>query len=175
MRVVGIDPGTSGAFAFYAPALPPPPGIDGDVVPTIATWDMPINEITVGGKPRKRIDRLGLLERIDMIVDICWPEKWIIEKVSGMPGQSGMFEFGYTVGCIHEALTARGIAFETVTPTQWKKELKAPRDKKECVAKCDELWPHARAIFRTDSTKRGLRPDRAEAALLAYWGSGAWK
>lgn len=179
MRVVGIDPGTSGAFAFFSPPPPLPPGVtnltDLTAQTIVLAWDMPINEITVGGKPRKRIDRLGLGELIAQITMLYDPQKWIVEKVGGMPGNSGMFEFGYTVGCIHQALTERGIPFETVTPTQWKKELKAPREKKECIAKADELWPHARSVFRTDTTKKGLRPDRAEAALLAYWGSGVWK
>ena len=182
MRVVGIDPGVKGAFAFFSPLVLLPPGFTSTAekpTPAIYAWDMPVNDVSIGGKPRKRIDRLGLSELIDQIEMIYCPEKWIVEKVGGIAGQSAAsgFEFGYTVGCIHQALSDKAIAFETVTPTEWKKDVKAPKDKTACVAKCDDLWPYARGLFRdtSKSAKGAVRPDRAEAALLAYWRSGAWK
>jgi hypothetical protein len=159
VRTIGIDPGTNGAIAYYSADF-------------MVAWDIPTDDITVGGKQRKRIDKLGLGEMLDMIRDCYFPDRIVIEKVSGMPGQSGMFEFGYTVGCIHQALADRKMAFDVVTPAQWKKDVKAPKDKKECVAKCDALWPSYRSLFRTSTGKGGLRPDRAEAALLAYWAAG---
>ncbi len=182
MRVVGIDPGVLGAFAFYTPPVPLPPGFTWATekpTPLLLAWDMPVNVVTVGGKPRKRIDRLGLGELIDNIIMLYDPQKWVVEKVGGLPGQSASsgFEFGYTVGCIEQALSDRKIAFVPSRPADWKKDLKAPKDKTACVAKCDDLWPHARDLFRdtSKSAKGAVRPDRAEAALLAYWGSGAWK
>lgn len=183
MRVVGIDPGVKGAFAFFSPPPPLPPGFTDLTAVTAQTivlaWDMPVNDVSIGGKPRKRIDRLGLAELIENIIMLYDPQKWIIEKVGGIAGQSAAsgFEFGYTTGCIHQALSDKGLAFETVSPSEWKKDVKAPKDKDACVAKCDDLWPHARPLFRdtSKSAKGAVRPDRAEAALLAYWGSGAWK
>ncbi len=180
MRVVGIDPGVTGAFALFMPALMPPPGVDGGVLPPgLCAWDMPVNIVTVGGKPRKRMDRLGLTELIEQVTMLYDPQKWIVEAVGGQTAQSAAsgFEFGYTVGCIHQALSDKKIPFETVRPAEWKKDLKAPKEKPACVAKCDDMWPHARDLFRdtSKSTKGAVRPDRAEAALLAYWGSGAWK
>lgn len=171
MRVLGIDPGGNGALALYSPPIKAKDGAP--AIPAVLdVWDMPVNEITVGGSKRKRIDVLGvdaLLEEIGWLGDI---DRILIELVGGMPGQASGFAFGFGVGALHAILTMRKQPFEVVTPTKWKKEVKAPKDKKEAVVRAEELFPEHRAKFRNHETGRGgLRPDRAEAALLAYYGA----
>ena len=172
MRVLGIDPGGSGALALYS--LPVRGKGDALFVPaTLEAWDMPVNEITVGGSKRKRIDVAGVNELLDEICLLGDPDRIVIEQVGGMPGQASGFAFGFGVGALHAVLIMRKLVFETVTPTKWKKEVKAPKDKKEAVARAEELFPSHRALFRdtTKTAKGALRPDRAEAALLAFYGA----
>lgn len=170
MRFLGIDPGGNGAFALYSPPVRDKGGAP-FVPATLEAWDMPVNEVTVGGSKRKRIDVAGVNELLDAICLLGEPDRIVVEQVGGMPGQAGGFAFGYGVGALHAILTMRKLPFEVVPPTKWKKAVKAPKDKKEAVVRAEELFPHHRALFRdtTKTTKGALRPDRAEAALLAYY------
>lgn len=171
MRVLGIDPGGSGAIALYSPEVATG---GARVCPAyLDVWDMPVNEVTVGGSKRKRIDVLGLDKLLDDICMIGVPDRVIIEQVGGMPGQASGFAFGFGVGALHAVLTMRRIPFETVTPTKWKREVKAPKDKKEATVRAEQIWPEHRDKFRSyeKSTRGTDRPDRAEAALLAYYGA----
>lgn len=174
MRVLGIDPGGSGAIALFCPPQPGPPGMP-PLPATLNVWDMPVNEVTVGGSKRKRIDILGLDKLLDDVCEAIMgnPDRVVIEQVGGMPGQASGFAFGFGVGALHAVLTMRRIPFETVTPTKWKKEVKAPKDKKEAMVRAEQIWPEHRDKFRSyeKSTRGTDRPDRAEAALLAYYGA----
>lgn len=172
MRVLGIDPGGNGALALYS--SPVRGGGGAPFVPAmLEVWDMPVNEVTVGGTKRKRIDVAGVDELLDAICVLGNPDRIVIEQVGGMPGQASGFAFGFGVGALHAVLILRKLPFETVTPTKWKKEVKAPKDKKEAVVRAEEIFPQHRALFRdtTKTTKGALRPDRAEAALLAFYGA----
>lgn len=172
MRVIGIDPGGNGALALYVP--PVKARKDAPALPALLMcYDMPVNEVTVGGTKRKRLDVLGLDALLgDMLLsgDI---DRIVIEQVGGMPGQASGFAFGFGVGALHAVLTMRRLPFETVTPGKWKKEVKAPKDKKEAMVRAEELFPDHRGQWRYKATngKDATRPDRAEAALLAYYGA----
>ena len=172
MRVLGIDPGGGGAFALYCTAVKARG--DAPATPlTLEAWDMPVNDATVGGTTRKRIDIAGVNELLDTICMLGDPDKIVIEQVNAMPKQSGMFAFGFGVGVLHAVLTLRKLPFVTVTPTQWKREVKAPKDKKEAMVRAEELFPSHRHLWRYQASngKAATRPDRAEAALLAYYGA----
>ena len=75
-RILGIDPGASGAMAL----------LDGDVLVRVA--DMPIIMV----KGRSRILAPGV---VDLIVETK-PDQIVLEDVNAMPGQgvSSMFSFG---------------------------------------------------------------------------------
>jgi hypothetical protein len=178
---LGIDPGLSGAFALYnpKPLLMGVPGSDPvPGQPMLALWDMPIVMKEVSGKPRKITDPGGLYQLVGMILDVFAPDRIVIEEVGGMPGQSGSaaFNFGYGAGLLHMAFVSRGVQFDTVRPSQWKKAVKAPSDKKLAVSRADEVFPWARDKWRQPPAKGQkadqLFPDRAEAALLAFWAAG---
>lgn len=181
MRVLGIDPGGTGALALYAPGIPErtvnakSAFAVPEVPETLHVWDMPTNEVTVGSTKRKRLDMLGLLELFDNLCLAGAPDRILVEQVGGMPGQASGFAFGFGVGALHMALTCRGLRFDVVTPTMWKKAIKAPKDKAEAVVRAEELLPAFRDRWRVPhKTQRGktvVRPDRAEAALLAYYGA----
>lgn len=172
MRVLGIDPGGSGAFALYSPPVKARQGAPA-VPACLDAWDMPVNEVTIGGKKRNRIDVLGIDALLDTICMLGEPDRIVIEQVGGMPGQASGFAFGYSVGALHAVLTMRRLSFEVVTPTKWKREVKAPKDKKEAMVRAEELFPQHRHLWRytAKNGKAATRPDRAEAALLAYYGA----
>jgi len=171
---IGIDPGGTGAIALYVPPIKARKGAPA-VPHFLRVWDMPVNEITVNKTKRKRIDVIGLEQVFDNICLIDDPKMVVVEQVGGMPGQASGFAFGFGVGALHAVLIMKRLPFEIVTPGKWKKDVKAPKDKKEAAVRAEELFPDARSFFRVRSNARGgkevLRHDRAEAVLLAYYAS----
>lgn len=155
-KVLGIDPGLSGALAAY----------DGT---SLTVWDMPTWKMIVGKKNRKRIDAVELLTMLEMAVDIgC--KLAVIEAVGGRPRQSasGGFVFGYTVGLIYMACISVGLAIETVPAVSWKRIMRVPVDDNGIKARYDEVFPAHRQLIMGD--RGGVKTDRAEAALLAKFG-----
>jgi hypothetical protein len=134
---------------------------------------MPAYLTTVGKKKRKRIDAVDLLryfeEKALMNVDLV-----VIEEVGGRPKQSasGGFVFGYTVGLIMMASISSRIPVETVSPVVWKKMLRVPggkfADDEKIMVRADEMMPRHRDKWR--GPQGGRRLDRAEAAMIAYYG-----
>lgn len=172
MSVIGIDPGNGGALAYYDPATN-----------TIDVEDMPTWNMAVGKKVRQRIDAVALLEYFEL-KKMMGAQLVIIEAVGGRPKQSASsgFVFGYGVGMIYMACIATRLPIETVPPQTWKKLMRVPgKGKKEAqkegrtpkqtegmiVQRADELFPHARDLWR--GPRGGYRLDRAEAAILARY------
>ena len=175
MIYIGIDPGADGAIALFAPGKKASHGAP--AIPlSLMTWDLPFNTVKVGNTQRKRLDVVGFSELLDDIFLIEEPDRIVIEQVAAMPKQSGMFAFGYGVGLVHATLRLRKLGFEEVPPSVWKKAVKAPtgektKNKALAIGRAEELFPEHRHLWRdTSKTAAGKpRPDRAEAALLAYY------
>ena len=157
---LGIDPGISGAFALWTPGRP-----------ALSVFDMPVTKTIVSGRERKAIDRPGVRQLLDVIFDTFPIERIVLEKVGQMPGQSGMFTFGFGVGCVLMAIEDRGRSVIQPSPIVWKKDLKVPRDKAAAITRANDLFPSEAALLFHDIVrgKRVARPDRAEAAMLALW------
>jgi crossover junction endodeoxyribonuclease RuvC len=141
--VLGIDPGISGAYAFYWP--------NRDMV---AVEDAPI----IDGN----IDAANMASAID----IMHPSVAIIERVSAMPkqGVSSTFKFGVAYGVVQGIVAAHQIPIHFVTPTTWKKHFNLSPDKEQSRARAIHLWPRQAEMF-----KRKKDHGRAEAALLARY------
>jgi len=162
--VLGIDPGSSGAFAVYNTKTRT---LVGDVIDT-PTWFQ-----TVGKKKRPRIDALAIADMFDtyVLMDV---ELVVMEAVGGRTGQSASagFAFGYGVGITYMAAFYSGIVIETVPPQTWKQMLNVPgkskADDTAILARADELFPHDRQQFR--GPNGGKKIDRAEAAMIAKFG-----
>jgi hypothetical protein len=142
---LGVDPGLSGAVAFYFPAYPE----------RIAAYDVPVAD--------KEIDA-GAFARI---VDRFCPAAAVIERVSAMPkqGVSSTFRFGQAYGTIRGVIQALGLPSHLVTPASWKKHFKLPSDKEKARALAVRLWPSS------EHFERKMDHNRAEAALLARYGA----
>lgn len=117
MRIIGIDPGLSGAVCY----------IDG---PTIEAIKMP--EILA--------DIVALLESVR--VGDCMA---FIEKVGAMPkqGVSSTFKFGRNFGNLEAVLAALRIPFEYVLPVKWQTALscRSGGDKNVTKGAAQRLWP----------------------------------
>lgn len=144
MRVLGIDPGQSGAIAIVSDD-----GIE-------CCIDMPVVETTVNAVLVHR--ELGGHGTIDMAV---------IERVHAMPkqGVSSSFKFGRSLGVLEGVVASFRWPVEMPTPAAWKKAMGVTADKDTARAKALELWPGDADLFR-----RKKDADRAEACLLAEWG-----
>jgi hypothetical protein len=151
--IIGVDPGISGAIAFYYP----------NEAPTrIAVYDVP----TAGGE----INSPGLADLIQdhreilrgTLGTIAW-----IERVGAMPGNGGssMFNFGRAYGDVRGVIGALKIPTHFVTPQVWKKHFHLDSDKDKSRMLAIRMFPDVSKHF-----ERKKDDGRAEAALVALYG-----
>lgn len=148
--ILGIDPGLEGALAFIDP-----------IACTLHVVDMPTFSLTVT-KKKNFVDE-------DAIADILHAYNGtishaFIEQVASSPqmGVVSAFSFGQGYGSVNGVLAGLKVPRDKVLPQEWKKQMRAPRDKKESKARAVQLMPACASILR--------RPDRAEAAMIAFYG-----
>lgn len=148
MRVLGIDPGLHGAWAILA---------DGNIVDMD---DLPI----IGAGKQLRLNG-GAMADLWRGMDVSLA---VIEAVHSMPrqGVSSSFKFGYACGQILGVIEGLNIPVQFVTPQMWKKHFRLTADKEDARRKAIETFPYDRAAFA-----RKKDHGRAEAALIARWGS----
>jgi hypothetical protein len=144
--ILGIDPGISGALAFYFPDHPE----------RVAVEDMPI----VGGD----VDGVTLAKRIASMS----PYVAFLERVNAMPGQgvSSTFKFGKSYGVAIGVISAAAIPLHLVSPARWKGHLHLSADKEMARALALRLFPAC-----SDHFKRKKDHGRAEASLIARYGA----
>lgn len=142
--ILAIDPGLSGAVAFYFPAHPD----------RVSVYDMPV----AGGA----LDCAGLAH----LIRSAAPSVAIIEQVASRPGQgvSSTFKFGQAYGSAVGVVAACTIPVHLVTPSKWKKHFNLDSDKERARAMALRLWPSTSQHFA-----RKKDHGRAEAALLARY------
>ena len=143
--IMGLDPGVSGAVAFYYP----------EQRAGISVYDVP----TVG----KEINASALYALIKKYS----PDLAIVESVHAMPrqGVSSSFNFGVSYGIAKGVIGSLGIPVVFVTPGKWKKHFSLTSDKEKSRALAISTWPFS------DHFRRKKDDGRAEAALLALYGS----
>ncbi len=145
-RVIGIDPGQTGAIALLVDRIP------------AAVWDMPR---VPGGK------EVSAYLLNELMWEVYRPgDTVVIEQVHSMPsdGHQAAFKFGKNLGLLCGVLTARGIPYRTVVPQVWKRKaglLKKP--KKAAAERVQAAWPEQAGMFPL--TKTG----RADALLIALY------
>lgn len=144
--IVGIDPGVSGAVAFYFPNDPS----------RVIAEDIPVAGDNIAG---------GLF--FDLLSRMK-PDVAVIELVGAMPGQgvSSMFKFGRAFGTAIGVIQAASIPLHFVTPAKWKRHFNLSADKeaaRELALRMFTKTPEHFALKRHHG--------RAEAALLALYAS----
>lgn len=151
MIYIGIDPGFSGAIAFYAPKEN-----------IVSIYDMPVYQNAKGKT------EINLYELHDILApETDEPHMAIIEQVAAMRGQgvTSMFRFGQSYGVTQMAVAAHKIPMQFVTPAKWKSYLGLSRDKGVSRSLASQRFPKQADLF-----KRVKDDGRAEAALLALYG-----
>jgi crossover junction endodeoxyribonuclease RuvC len=151
--IAGIDPGLSGAIALYRED-------------ELTIYDMPTHEITTNGKKRRRLDLYALAHWFDLNGFSIWQA--VIEDVHAMPGQgvSSSFKFGFVAGAVQAMVAAHFVAVKLVSPRVWKSALKLTADKDASRLRASQIFPKHSHLWA-----RAKDDGRAEAALLAYYGS----
>jgi crossover junction endodeoxyribonuclease RuvC len=152
--IFGIDPGASGAIAI----------IQSDSGKLIDVIDMPVTELEVGGKTKRRVSPVFLQSELAFYADDA---RAVVELVNAMPGQgvTSMFAFGEALGIVRGVLAGMKVPVDLVTPAKWKRDLKLNPGKDGARAMAANLWPDKADLF-----KRAKDDGRAEAALIAHWG-----
>jgi crossover junction endodeoxyribonuclease RuvC len=151
--VIGIDPGISGAIAFFED------GVLDCVV------DMPTLKIASGKTMKSHISAVTLVD----ILDGWYPRNEahvVIEKVGALPGNGSvsMFNFGRSAGIIEGVVAAMHFPSTYVTPATWTKGVGRAAGKDASRMRAMELFPAKADLF-----KRAKDDGRADAALIAYW------
>jgi crossover junction endodeoxyribonuclease RuvC len=153
-RIIGIDPGLSGAVAVLT-------GTD-----SLSVFDMPTMTVERNGKAKRQVSASELAEIIYIMKnDDCHV---YCERVGAMAGQgvTSVFSFGRSFGMIEGILAAFKLPVTYVAPATWVKAVGRGQGKDASRARAMEIFPNNQTDF-----KRVKDDGRADAALIAYWGS----
>ena len=149
MRMIGIDPGASGAIVLLDDGVP----VEWMMMPTMK----------VGSTTRVNASALS-----SFIYD-CDVKLARVEHVHSMPkqGVSSAFNFGHNCGVVEGVLGAFEVSVQLVTPQKWKKNAGLiGTDKDASRAKAIHLFPKWRAL-----DKKGEGQALADACLIALYGA----
>jgi len=158
MKVIGIDPGVTGALAVVG---------DEHYPGGANVWDLPVASIgtTKQIDPRELTEVLALIGPVDLVV---------IEdnRANGVNGSKANFSMGLSLGIIHGVVAALDRPVLRVKPAQWQTfhgltgptlDSKSRKDMHRMRA--IEKWPSAR-----EDLKRAMDHNRADALLIAEYG-----
>ena len=151
MKIIGIDPGLSGAIAILE---------DNKV---LNIFDMPV---MAEGKKNKR--QLNSAQLVNIIRENTVPEDEIVvivEQVNAMPGQgvTSMFNFGQTFGAIKGVCAALNLPIFFVRPSKWKKYFELINASKDSSrTKVIEMYP---LLSNQLSKKKDV--NKSDAILIA--------
>ena len=109
MKIIGIDPGLSGAIAV----------LQNNKVLNI--FDMPV--MAEGKKNKRQLNSALLVSLINENIEKGEEITVVVEQVNAMPGQgvTSMFNFGQTFGAIKGICAALDLPIFFVRPSKWKK------------------------------------------------------
>ena len=130
MKIIGIDPGLSGAIAVM---------YDKKV---INLYDMPV--MAEGKKNKRQLNSSQLVNIIKENINEDEEAIVVVEQVNAMPGQgvTSMFNFGQTFGAIKGVCAALKLPIFFVRPSKWKKYFELINSSKDASrTKVIEMYP----------------------------------
>ena len=151
MRLIGIDPGLSGAIAVL------------EHKKILTLLDMPV--MAEGKKNKKQLNSAQLVNIIKDNTKNCEEAIVVVEQVNAMPGQgvTSMFNFGQTFGVIKGICAALKIPIYFVRPSKWKKHFDLIRSSKDASrTKVIEMYPSLSNLL---SKKKDV--NKSDAILIA--------
>ena len=153
MRIIGIDPGLSGAIAI----------LEDNKIKEL--FDMPV--MPDGKKNKRQLNSALLVKLIKDNIEILENTIMVVEQVNAMPGQgvTSMFNFGQTFGAIKGICAALGLPIFFVRPAKWKKHFELINSSKDASrTKAIEMYP---SISEQLSKKKDV--NKSDAILIARY------
>ena len=131
MKIIGIDPGLSGAIAI----------LENNKVLNI--FDIPV--MSEGKKNKRQLNSALLVSLLKENLNNNNDEvAVVVEQVNAMPGQgvTSMFNFGQTFGAIKGLCAALNLPIFFVRPSKWKKHFELINSSKDSSrTKAIEMYP----------------------------------
>ena len=131
MKIIGIDPGLSGAIAI----------LENNKV--LNLFDIPV--MSEGKKNKRQLNSAHLVNLIRENINSNEEIAVVVEQVNAMPGQgvTSMFNFGQTFGAIKGICAALGLPIFFVRPSKWKKHFELINSSKDSSrTKAIEMYPN---------------------------------
>jgi len=153
MRIIGIDPGLSGAIAI----------LEDNKIKEL--FDMPV--MPDGKKNKRQLNSALLVKLIKDSIKNLEDTVMVVEQVNAMPGQgvTSMFNFGQTFGAIKGICAAMGLPIFFVRPAKWKKHFELINSSKDASrTKAIEMYP---SISQQLSKKKDV--NKSDAILIARY------
>ena len=151
MRIIGIDPGLSGAIAI----------LEDNKIKEL--FDMPV--MPDGKKNKRQLNSALLVKLIKNSIKNLDDTVMIVEQVNAMPGQgvTSMFNFGQTFGAIKGICAALGLPIFLVRPAKWKKHFELINSSKDASrTKAIEMYPSI-----SDQLSKKKDVNKSDAILIA--------
>ena len=151
MRIIGIDPGLSGAIAI----------LEDSKIKEL--FDMPV--MPDGKKNKRQLNSALLVKLIKDNIQNLEDTVMVVEQVNAMPGQgvTSMFNFGQTFGAIKGICAALGLPIFFVRPAKWKKHFDLINSSKDSSrTKAIEMYPQF-----SDQLSKKKDVNKSDAILIA--------
>ncbi len=151
MKIIGIDPGLSGAIAV----------LENNKV--LRIFDMPV--MPEGKKNKRQLNSAHLVKLLKDNILKNEEISVVVEQVNAMPGQgvTSMFNFGQTFGAIKGVCAALGLPIFFVRPSKWKKHFELINSSKDASrTKAIEMYP---SLSNELSKKKDV--NKSDAILIA--------
>ena len=151
MKIIGIDPGLSGAIAVLEDKK------------VLGIYEMPV--MAEGKKNKRQLNSAQLVDIIKNNIIKSEEIAVVVEQVNAMPGQgvTSMFNFGQTFGAIKGVCAALELPIFFVRPSKWKKHFELINSSKDSSrTKAIEMYPY---LSNQLSKKKDV--NKSDAILIA--------
>ena len=151
MKIIGIDPGLSGAIAI----------LENNKVLNI--FDIPV--MSEGKKNKRQLNSALMVNLLKENINKEEEVVVVVEQVNAMPGQgvTSMFNFGQTFGAIKGICAALDLPIFLVRPSKWKKHFDLINSSKDSSrTKVIEMYP---SLSSQLSKKKDV--NKSDAILIA--------
>ena len=151
MKIIGIDPGLSGAIAV----------LENNKVLNI--FDIPV--MSEGKKNKRQLNSALLVNLLKENINKEEEVAVVVEQVNAMPGQgvTSMFNFGQTFGALKGICAALELPIFFVRPSKWKKHFELINSSKDASrTKAIKMYPK---LSNQLSKKKDV--NKSDAILIA--------
>ena len=151
MKIIGIDPGLSGAIAI----------LENNKVLNI--FDIPV--MSEGKKNKRQLNSALLVSLLKENIASKEEVAVVVEQVNAMPGQgvTSMFNFGQSFGILKGICSAMQLPMYFIRPIKWKKYFNLINSEKDASrTKAIEIFP-----YFSKELARKKDSNKADAILIA--------